>query len=239
VSRVSSTIIVGEQRPAREKTTGRDAEAVEVGSAISRAAYPNICRLLWPAGVWQPKDPRRTQADQRGLSVRARTTPNEESQTVKRQPKGAKERTQTIQVWTYEQAQAAAPYIASILRSLREHALEALQYYHRARRLANRPGRPDRSALIAQQEAEHEARRADQRFRDDLAELQALDIYTLDPVQGLALVPFVYNDQLAWYIFDLFDTQPLRFWRYQSDPEDTRRPVTTMQRLPYEGTRIV
>jgi len=42
---------------------------------------------------------------------------------VKRQPKGAKERSQTIQVWTYEQAQAASPYIASILRSLREHAL--------------------------------------------------------------------------------------------------------------------
>ena len=158
---------------------------------------------------------------------------------MKRQPKGAKERTQTIQVWTYEQAQAATPYISSILRSLREHALESLQYYHRARRLANRPGRPDRSAIIAQQEAEREARRADDRFRDDLAELQVMDIYTLDPIQGQALVPFVYNDQLAWYIFDLFDAQPLRFWRYQSDPEDTRRPVTAMQRGPYEEPRIV
>jgi len=158
---------------------------------------------------------------------------------MKRQPKGAKERTQTIQVWTYEQAQAATPYISSILRSLREHALEVLQARHRARRLANRPGRPNRSAIIAQQEAEQEARRADARFRDDLAELQEIDIYPLDPVQGQALVPFVYNDQLAWYIFDLFDVQPLRFWRYQSDPEDTRRPVTAMQRNSYEGTRIV
>jgi hypothetical protein len=173
------------------------------------------------------------------LSVYARATPNEESQTVKRQPKGAKERAQTIQVWTYEQAQAAVPYISSILRSLREHALEALQYYHRARRLANRPGRPDRAAIIAQQEAEKEARRADDRFRDDVAELEVMDIYTLDPIQGQALVPFVYNDQLSWYIFDLFDAQPLRFWRYQSDPEDTRRPVTAMQRTPYEGTKIV
>lgn len=158
---------------------------------------------------------------------------------MKRQPKGAKERAQTIHVWTYEQAQAAAPYISSILRSLREHALEALQSYHRAKRIANRPGRPDRAAIIAQQEAEQEARRADERFRDDLAELQAMDIYTLDPIQGLALVPFVYNDQLAWYIFDLFDTQPLRFWRYQSDPEETRRPITAMQKGPYGGTRLV
>lgn len=158
---------------------------------------------------------------------------------MKRQPKGAKERTETIQVWTYEQAQAAAPYFSSILRSLREHALEALQYYHRAKRIANRPGRPNRSAIIAQQEAEREARRADERFHDDLAELQEMDIYTLDPIQGLALVPFVYNDQLAWYIFDLFDSQSLRFWRYQSDPEDTRRPVTAMQRAPSEGTRTV
>ena len=158
---------------------------------------------------------------------------------MKRQPKGAKERTQTIHVWTYQQTQAATPYISSILRSLREHALEALQYYHRAKRLANRPGRPDRSTIIAQQEAERDARRADDRFHDDLAELQEMDIYTLEPIQGQALVPFVYNDQLSWYIFDLFDAQPLRFWRYQSDPEDTRRPVTAMQRGSAEATRMV
>ena len=158
---------------------------------------------------------------------------------MKRQPKGAKERAQTIQVWAYEQAQSAAPYIASILRSLREHALEALQYYHRAKRLANRPGRLNRSAIIAQHEAEREARRADDRFRDALNELQEMDIYILDPIQGQALVPFVHNDQLAWYIFDLFDAQPLRFWRFQSDPEDTRRPVTAMQKGSYEATRVV
>ncbi|MHB1424023.1 MAG: DUF2203 family protein [Gemmataceae bacterium] len=158
---------------------------------------------------------------------------------MKRQPKGAKERTQTIQVWTYEQAQSAVPYITSILRSLREHALEALQHHHRAKRIADRPGRPNRSTIIAQHETEKEASRADERFRDDLAELQEMDIYTLNPVQGQALVPFVHNDQLAWYIFDLFDAQPMRFWRYQSDPEDTRRPVTAMQRGPSEATRIV
>jgi hypothetical protein len=158
---------------------------------------------------------------------------------VKRQPKGTKERTQTIQVWTYEQAQAATPYIDSIVRSLREHALEALQHYHRAKRLANRPGRPSRAAIIAQHEEEKAARAADERFREALDELQEMDIYTLDPIQGQALVPFVYNDQLAWYIFDLFDSQPFRFWRFQSDPEETRRPVTSMQKGVSEATQIV
>jgi Uncharacterized conserved protein (DUF2203) len=158
---------------------------------------------------------------------------------VKRHPKGAKSRPQTIQVWTYDQAQAATPYLASIVRSLREHALEALAYYRQAKSLADRPGRPDRSALIAQQEAERNARQADERFREALEELQEMDIYTLDPIQGQALVPFVHNDQLAWYIFDLFDAQPYRFWRFQTDPEDTRRPVTSMQKGAAEATRIV
>ncbi len=51
----------------------------------------------------------------------------------------------------------------------------------------------------------------------------------LDPVHGQALVPFVHEEQLAWYVFDLFDPQPLRFWRFQSDPDETRRPLTQRQ----------
>ena len=49
----------------------------------------------------------------------------------------------------------------------------------------------------------------------------------LDAVQGMALVPFVHDDQAAWYVFDLFDSQPIRSWCYQSDPEETRRPLTS------------
>ena len=157
---------------------------------------------------------------------------------MKRHPKGAKERQQTIQVWTYEQAQAAIPYISSVVRSLREHGLEALARQRQARALADRPGRPDRSTLIAQQEAEQACRRAEEQFREAAEELQALDVYSLDPIQGQALVPFVHNEQLAWYIFDLHDPQPFRFWRYQSDPDDTRRPVTPMQKNA-ETSRVV
>jgi hypothetical protein len=42
----------------------------------------------------------------------------------------------------------------------------------------------------------------------------------------MALVPFVHDDQSAWYFFDLFDSQPIRSWCYQSDPEQTRHPLT-------------
>ncbi len=157
---------------------------------------------------------------------------------MKRHPKGAKKRTETIQVWTYSQARAAAPYIASVVRSIREHALEALSHHRTARRIAERPGRPDRSAIIAQQEAEEQARRADERFQDAVNELEELDVFCLDPIQGQALVPFVHDEQLAWYIFDLHDAVPFRFWRFQSDPEDTRRPVTPRQK-DAETTRVV
>jgi hypothetical protein len=149
---------------------------------------------------------------------------------MKRKPKGAKKRPETIQVWTYGKAQAALPYFASIVRSLREHGLEVLARRREVENLNARPGRPNRSTLIALQEAERQARVGEDCFEDALEELQALDIYSLDPLAGTALVPFVHNDQLAWYIFDLFDARPLSFWRFQSDPDDTRRPVTSMQR---------
>jgi hypothetical protein len=158
---------------------------------------------------------------------------------VKRQPKGAKQRRQTLQVWTFAQAQAAVPYIASVVRSIREHALAALSHAREARRLKDRPGRPDRAALIAQQEAEQAALRADEQFQDAVTELQHLDVYCLDPIQGQALVPFVHDEQLAWYIFDLHDDPQLRFWRFQSDPEDTRRPITATQKGTFGTTRVV
>jgi hypothetical protein len=158
---------------------------------------------------------------------------------VKRHPKKAKQRATALQVWTFAQAQAAVPYIASIVRSIREHALEALNQANTARRIASQPGRPDRDTLIAQQEAEQAAHRSDDRFQEAVNELQNLDIYCLDPIQGLVLIPFVQDEQLAWYIFDLHDAPQLRFWRFQSDPEDTRRPITPLQKGSAEATRIV
>jgi hypothetical protein len=157
---------------------------------------------------------------------------------MKRQPKAPKPRRQTIQVWSYAQARAAVPYITSVVRSLREHALEVATHRAEARRLDAKPGRPDRATLISIQHANEEARLADERLQGAIDELEHLDIYVLDPFRGQALVPFVHDEQLAWYIFDLFDNQPFRFWRFQSDPDDTRRPVTAAQQTEPHATGL-
>jgi len=148
---------------------------------------------------------------------------------MKRDQKGAKRRRRQIRVWTLEQARAALPYLSSVLRSLREHRLEAVTQHRSAERLAQRPGRPDRETLIAQTESTKAAVQADERFGEALAELQALDIYLIDPIAGQALIPFVHDENLAWYVYDAFDPQPLQFWRYHSDPLDTRRPIAEIE----------
>ena len=157
---------------------------------------------------------------------------------MKRNPKSAKPRTEAIQVWTLAQAQSAVPYIASVVRSLREHALEIQRFKLTLEKVNQLSGRPKRDTLIAEQETKQNLAYAENEFQAAVDELQALDIYTLDPVRSLALVPFVHDEQLAWYIFDLHDAVPFRFWRFQSDPEDTRRPVTPKQK-DAETTRVV
>jgi hypothetical protein len=135
----------------------------------------------------------------------------------------------TLRLWTFEDAQAAVPYLASVIRSMREHYLELLALRRQLLAVADRPGRPDRKALIAEQEIRRDLNRVEQEYQCALDDLEALDVQPLDPSQGTALVPFVHDEQLAWYIFDLFDNQPIRSWRYQSDPDETRRKLTTAQ----------
>jgi hypothetical protein len=135
----------------------------------------------------------------------------------------------TLRLWAFEDAQAAVPYIASVMRSLREHYVEIQSKRHELSALADRPGRPNRTSLIAEQEARRAMQKAESEYQDALDELQELDIQPLDPSQGTALVPFVHDDQLAWYVFDLFDSQPIRSWRYQTDPDETRRKLTAAQ----------
>src|SRR5262249_30788171 len=139
--------------------------------------------------------------------------------------KESKRRKRTIRVWTYEEATAAVPYIAAVLRSLRDHWLEIAAKKQLAARLDALPGRPDRSLLIAKAEAIREANEAENRYIDAREELAALDIYCVEPARGEALVGFVHENQLAWFIFELFDPKHYRYWRYHSDPLDTRRLI--------------
>jgi hypothetical protein len=138
---------------------------------------------------------------------------------------GTKRREKTLRAWTYEEALKALPYITSIMQSLRESHIEAKQHGRTAEQLARRPGRPNCDAIIAHADAVAEARQAKDQFREALAELHALDVYCLDPIHGTAVIPFVHDSQLAWFLFDLFDDQRIRYWRYHTDPLETRRPL--------------
>ena len=137
-------------------------------------------------------------------------------------------REKAVQIWTYPQALAAVPYIASVMRSLRETWLEARSLERRLKLLAERPGRPNRTALVAQAEAVRAAARAEQAHDDAAQELRDVGILCIDPHRGEALLPCVHQHMLAWIVFDLFAEPPLRSWRYHSDPAETERPITEL-----------
>jgi len=160
------------------------------------------------------------------------------NQVVKRNRNGSRRR-QTLQVWTYEQARSVIPYVRSIMKSLRDIQIESQNHSLRAERLAKRAGRPDRDRIINQQEALESADEASERFRRTLADLHDLDIYCLDAIRGLALIPFAQNKQLAWYVFDLFDKDPLLHWRFHDDPLETRRSVADLAKPPSGDNYVV
>ncbi len=130
-----------------------------------------------------------------------------------------------LRTWSHEQAQEARSYLASVVRSVREHFLEAIRGHNKVEDLLESKGKMTRDSIIALEEAKRDFEEARLRFEDAESELNRLDVYILDPVQGLALVPFVQDEKLAWFIYDLFDDEPLRFWRFQEDPLETRRPM--------------
>src|SRR5262245_37874226 len=104
---------------------------------------------------------------------------------MNRNRKSARPREQTRRVWSYKQALSALPYLHSIMRSVREFQTEFRKHQLTADRLADKPGRPNRDALIAHQEALRSARQADEQLQSALEELEALDILCEAPLQGL------------------------------------------------------
>jgi len=136
---------------------------------------------------------------------------------------------QSLRLWTYDQLQAAAPYVSSILRSLTEHAHAVQRLRGRKEEIDNRPGRADRKALIDLQEIAGDLAKAEEQYGDASEELEGLGLSPFNSIGGTALAPFMHSDQLAWFVFDLNGSPPIRAWRYQSDPDDTRRKLTYAQ----------
>jgi len=158
---------------------------------------------------------------------------------VKRNRKGAKRRKRTIRIWSYEEARAVVRYIVSIMRSLRDCRLEAQQHDLMAQRITERLGKPSRAALVARKDEAEAARKAEDHFQSLLEELHELDVFCLDAIQGLALIPFGKENQLAWWICDTFDSEPLRFWRYHRDPLETRRGIAEAEAGPHDGSVVI
>ena len=131
----------------------------------------------------------------------------------------------TPRLWTFEAALSAVPYLRAVVRSLREQWLHVRSVRRQIRRLDARPGRPDRQTLIRRALAVQELDHADAQLEETFDELKAIDVFCLDPAQGLALIPFGKRDELAWYVFDLFSPQSLEAWRFHGDPLEMRRPL--------------
>jgi hypothetical protein len=142
-----------------------------------------------------------------------------------------------LHLWGYEAALKAVPYLRAIVRSLREHWLHVQSARRQIQRLDSWPGRPNRQTFIRRETAVRELDQANIEFEEAFEELNAIDVYCIDPVQGLALIPFGKGDELAWYVFDLFAPQGLEAWRLHSDPPGKRRPLeqNTGSVLPTQG----
>jgi hypothetical protein len=76
------------------------------------------------------------------------------------------------------------------------------------------------------------------RSEEALEELEALQIACADAVNGQALFPFMHGKKPAWLVFNLFEGEPLRFWRYQEDEPDVRRPVSALEEAAGEGKHL-
>jgi hypothetical protein len=145
---------------------------------------------------------------------------------MKRQNKKSEKSGRRIRLWTFAQAQAAVPLLRSIVQTLRDAWLESITHDHRAERLADKPGRPDRDTMTALLDERQATTQAQAQFTAALDELEDLDVFCADPLNGLAVIPFRQNDQLAWFIFDLFDDAGVSAWRYDTDPLEARHPLS-------------
>src|SRR5215470_9069299 len=104
-----------------------------------------------------------------------------------------------LHLWTYEAALRAVPYLRAVVRSVREHWLDLQLARRQIERLDSHPGRPDLRAVIRRAAAVKERDQADVKLEETFDELKVIDVYCLDPAQGLALIPFGKGDELAWY----------------------------------------
>jgi len=143
----------------------------------------------------------------------------------RRNKKKGTETLRALRLWSREDADKAVPYLRSVIGSLREHWLETQSKRREGELLERRPGRADRTRILAGQALAENRDAAEGRFNDALEELMKIDVYLLDPVQGVALIPFRKDDDLAWFVYDHHGEGGLTGWRFHSDPMEECRPL--------------
>jgi hypothetical protein len=142
--------------------------------------------------------------------------------------KARSKRMQITQLWARSDAVKAIPYLRSIIASLRENYLEVLNAERRLDLANQKQSAPKRQQILDRETHEDDARRARAKFNDGLEELSRIGVFLLEPVHGIALIPFRKGDDLAWYVFDQFAVSGLIGWRTHSDPIDECRPMTSL-----------
>jgi hypothetical protein len=140
-----------------------------------------------------------------------------------------------MRLWDWSGATKAAPYLHSVIESLREYWLEVLNAERRLQLSTKRKAPARRQQWLDERALQDERQRAQTKFEDALEELNRLDVVLLDPVQGLALIPFRKEDELAWYVFDHFADLGLIGWRYHNDPIEGCRPLESVKSAAVNG----
>ncbi len=139
-------------------------------------------------------------------------------------------RLRVIRLWKRHEADKAIPYLHSVIRSLRDHWLDTQRLNVTVQRLHDK--KADRATLIEIADSEKEQFQVSGKFKDAMRELRKIDVFLLDPVQGLALIPFQIGEELAWYVFDMFEEKGLVGWRYHQDALEIRRPLEGVDAPP-------
>lgn len=137
-------------------------------------------------------------------------------------------RMRVMHLWDWSEATKAVPYLHSVIGSLREHWLEVLTAKRQLDKSSTRKAPAKRQQLVEENMRRDEAQRAQDRFEDALEELNRIDVFLIDPVCGLGLIPFRKEDDLAWYVFDHFAPRGVVGWRYHDDPIEECRPLNLL-----------
>jgi len=142
--------------------------------------------------------------------------------------KDRSKRARALRLWEWNEVRKAVPYLRSVIGSLREHWLDVLAAERRLEQAGKHPAPLKRAQIIQHETHQDERRRAQTKFDDALEELNGMEVFLLDPVQGLALIPFRKGDELAWYVFDHFTADGVAGWRYHHDPIEECRTLNSL-----------